>query len=94
MDLITSEDGTHLHTATVHDVDRLPTEFIGLPNGHSGSHQFLVDDFLTAITNGTTPPNNIWDAARYAIPGVIAHESAVAGGELMEIPDLGDGPSS
>ena len=88
---VTSADGTHMHAAKIHDLARLPKQFIGLPNGHNGSHQFLVDDFVTACEHGTTPPNNIWQAARYAIPGVIAHESCKRGGELLEGPDLGDG---
>ncbi len=92
MDLVTSEDGTHRGVSSVHPVDRLPKEFIGLPNGHSGSHQFLVDDFVRACAEGRTPPNNVWDAARYFVPGLIAHESAKKGGALMEIPDFGDAP--
>lgn len=90
MDRVTASDGTHLGVSRVHPVDRLPREFLGLPNGHSGSHQFLVDDFITACVLGKTPPNNVWMAARYAVPGVIAHESALCGGTLMEIPDYGD----
>ncbi len=27
-------DGTHLGVSTIHPVNRLPKEFIGLPNGH------------------------------------------------------------
>jgi len=88
---VTSADGTHQSVSAVHPVERLPREFIGLPNGHNGSHQFLVDDFVTACVNGTTPPNNVWQAARYFVPGVIAHESAQRGGELLEVPDWGTG---
>lgn len=90
---VTSADGTHCEASAVHPVSRLPKEFIGLPNGHCGSHQFLVHDFVTACVEGTTPPNNVWDAARYFLPGLIAHESAKRGGELMEVPDFGDCPS-
>ena len=35
----------------------------------------------------------IAEAARYMIPGLIAHESALKGGELLEIPDLSDPPT-
>jgi predicted dehydrogenase len=77
----------------VHPVERLPREFAGLGNGHEGSHQFLVLDFLEAIETGTPPPNNVWTAARYCVPGIVAHESARAGGELMEMPDFGDPPT-
>jgi len=93
MQLVTSQDGTHLGVSPIHPVERLPKEFIGLPNGHCGSHQFLVDDFVRACVEGTMPPNNVWQAARYAIPGIIAHESAARGGVLLEVPDLGDAPA-
>ena len=81
--------GMHLGVCGLHPVERLPAEFVGLPSGHSGSHQFLVDDFLRACVKGKTPPNNVWDAARYALPGIVAHESAVQGGVLLKVPDLG-----
>ncbi len=86
---VTSSDGTHHGVSDVHPVHLLPNEFAGLPNGHNGSHQFLVHDFVTACVTGQTPPNNVWDAARYLIPGLVAHESALQGGELMDVPDLG-----
>ncbi len=35
-------------TAPAHPVERLPDSFQGMPNGHQGSHQFLVDDFVRA----------------------------------------------
>ncbi|MYW49745.1 Gfo/Idh/MocA family oxidoreductase [Streptomyces sp. SID161] len=78
--------------APVHDRSRLPREFDGLPNGHEGSHHFLADDFVTAVTTRTQPPVNAWVAARYTLPGVIAHESARQGGVRLEIPDFGDAP--
>lgn len=91
---VTGADGTHLGTSQVHPVQRLPKEFIGLPNGHAGSHQFLVHDFVMACVRRVTPPNNVWQAARYVVPGLIAHQSALAGGTLMEVPDFGDPPEA
>jgi predicted dehydrogenase len=79
--------------SSVHPVQRLPRAFAGLPNGHLGSHQFLVDDFVQSCLSGRQPPNNAWMAARYCVPGLIAHESATRGGELLEVPDLGDPPA-
>jgi hypothetical protein len=78
----------------VHPVERLPKEFIGLPNGHRGSHQFLVHDFVTACVTGRHPPTDVWQAARYLVPGLIAHESAKRGGQLMDVPDFGDRPKA
>ena len=79
--------------ASVHDAGRLPVEFRGLPNGHEGSHHFLVDDFVTAINTGTLPPVNAWEAARYTLPGIVAHQSALRGGERLPVPDFGDAPA-
>jgi predicted dehydrogenase len=79
--------------ARVHDVARLPASFHGAHNGHEGSHQFLVDDFVRAVENGSLPTVNAWVAARFTLPGVVAHESALRGGERLPIADLGDPPA-
>jgi predicted dehydrogenase len=76
-------------TTPAHPTHRLPPEFVGMPNGHEGAHQFLVLDFIEAITSGKLPPNHVWAAARYCVPGIVAHESARRGGEQLPIPDFG-----
>jgi len=81
-------------TAKVHDRSRLPKEFSGMHNGHDGSHHFLADDFVRAVVDRTTPPVNAWVAARYTLPGIVAHQSALAGGEQLEVPDFGDAPGA
>lgn len=78
--------------APVHDPARLPEEFRGAPNGHEGSHHFLVDDFVTAVNNRSMPPVNAWVAARFTLPGIMAHESALNAGERLPIRDFGDAP--
>jgi predicted dehydrogenase len=78
--------------APVHDRGRLPDEFLGAPTGHEGSHQFLVDDFVTAVNDGTLPPVNAWVAARFTLPGIVAHASARQNGERLPIRDFGDAP--
>ena len=78
--------------APVHDPSRLPDQFRGAPNGHEGSHHFLVDDFVTAVNNRSIPPVNAWVAARFTLPGIVAHESALNGGERLPIRDFGDAP--
>ena len=78
----------------VHDPSRLPDALRAMPSGHEGSHQFLVDDFAVAVENGTLPPVNAWEAARYTLPGIIAHQSALRGGERLPIPDMGDATRS
>jgi predicted dehydrogenase len=79
--------------AAVHDTSRLPPSYAGLPSGHEGSHHFLADDFVRAVSDGTLPPVNAWVAARFTLPGIVAHESARRGGERLAIEDLGDPPA-
>ena len=64
---------------------QLPVEFAGVPNGHDGTHVFLVNDFVRSVKSHRLPPNHVWLAARYNAPGIVAHESW-RGGELMKIP--------
>lgn len=78
--------------APAHHQARLPKEFQGMPNGHEGAHHFLVDDFARAVADGMQPMVNAWQAARYTLPGVIAHQSMNQAGERLEIRDLGDCP--
>jgi predicted dehydrogenase len=78
--------------APVHDTRRLPASFVGAPNGHEGSHQFLADDFVRAVIDHTLPPVNAWTSARFTVPGIVAHESARRGGERLPVPDLGEPP--
>ncbi|MEZ0110787.1 putative dehydrogenase [Catenulispora sp. EB89] len=79
-------------SAPVHDRTRLPREFANVVNGHEGSHHFLADDFVVAVTTGAPPAVNAWEAARYTLPGIVAHESALQGGARLVIPDFGDAP--
>ena len=67
----------------------LPVEFAGVPNGHDGTHVFLVNDFVRCVVGHKLPQNNIWLAARYNAPGIVAHESAKRDGERLAIPDFG-----
>ncbi|HUG10304.1 MAG TPA: Gfo/Idh/MocA family oxidoreductase [Opitutaceae bacterium] len=83
----------HLGASEEHAVERLPEAFVGLPNGHAGSHQFLVQDFLEAVAREMLPPNHVWQAARYNAPGIVAHESSKKEGERLPIPDFGRPPA-
>ena len=87
-------DGTgFFDTVPIQPVDRLPEEFKGLENGHNGTHHFLIDDFCRAVETGKLSPTNIWQVARYNIPGLLAHQSALQGGVAIDVPDLGDPPA-
>ena len=71
------------------EAERLPESYRGLPNGHMASHQFLIDDFCTAVTEGRLPRVHAWLAARFTIPGLMAHKSALSEGKPLEVPDCG-----
>jgi len=78
--------------APIQPVDRLPESYKGLENGHNGTHHFLIDDFCRAVETGKLSPTNIWQVARWNIPGLIAHQSALQGGMTIDVPDLGNPP--
>ncbi len=82
----------YLGVAKIHPTERLPEAYRGKRNAHFGSHQFLMDDFIKGCVRGKIPPNNVWEAARYNIPGLIAHESCMKEGERLSIPDFGEAP--
>ena len=78
--------------APIQIVNRLPREFEGWQTGHAGTHTFMVDDFCQAYMTGKLSPTNAWQAARYNIPGLTAHQSAMQGGVTLDVPDCGDPP--
>ena len=60
--------------------------------GHGGSHAYLVHEFVDAIAHERTPAINVWQAVRYMAAGVMAHQSALRDGEILDVPDWGDPP--
>ena len=54
--------------------------------GHGGAHVFLTHEFVDALINERCPAVDIYEALAYTIPGIIAHKSALKGGEQMRIP--------
>lgn len=57
-------------------------------SGHEGSHCFLTHEFIDALVHERKPTVDIYEALAYTVPGIIAHESALRGGELMQIPQF------
>ena len=60
--------------------------------GHEGSHAYLANEFVQAVAANRPPAINAWTAVRYMAAGVMAHKSALKDGEVLEVPDWGDGP--
>lgn len=57
-------------------------------SGHDGSHTFITHEFIDAIVKNRQPEVNIYEALAYTAPGIVAHESALKGGEHMKIPNF------
>lgn len=54
--------------------------------GHGTSEYYLIRDFLDAIETGTRPPIDVMRSMDFTVPGIIAHESAVADGNWRDVP--------
>ncbi len=60
-----------------------------VPQGHGGSHPYLANEFVTAVSEHRLPAIDIWKAASYMAMGVAAHQSAQRDGELVKVVDFG-----
>jgi predicted dehydrogenase len=69
------------------ETDLLP-EPLRHNSGHHGSHTFITHEFVDACINEREPTVNIHEALAYTVPGIVAHESALKGGEQLTIPQF------
>jgi len=59
----------------------------GVPaGGHGGSHGYLTDEFITSILQDREPLVNVYAALAMTVPGIVAHQSALKGGETLKVP--------
>jgi predicted dehydrogenase len=58
-------------------------------SGHEGSHTFLTHEFISALIQERRPAVDVYEAVAYTAPGIVAHQSALRGGEQLDIPDFG-----
>jgi predicted dehydrogenase len=58
------------------------------PGGHGGSHGHLMNEFVTAILEDRKPLVNIAWALNMTVAGIVSHQSALKGGELLKIPQF------
>jgi predicted dehydrogenase len=71
-------DGTHAHL--VADPGSL--------EGHGGSHPHLVHEFVSAMLEDRDPFPNAVQSANITCSGILAHQSAMTGGERIRLPDF------
>ena len=55
-------------------------------SGHGGSHPHLVHEFAMALMEKRQPFPNVRQSANWTCTGILAHESALAGGALKHLP--------
>ena len=71
-------DGTHSHL--IADPGSL--------EGHGGSHPHLAHEFISALVEDRDPFPNALQSANYTCVGILAHESAMNGGERIPLPEF------
>jgi predicted dehydrogenase len=55
---------------------------------HSGSHPHLVHEFVSGILSDRRPVVDAKTAAAWTAPGICAHQSALNGGQPVDVPDF------
>ncbi len=56
--------------------------------GHGGSHPHLVHEFVDALMSKRSPYPNAKQSANITCVGILAHESAQKGGEIIRLPEF------
>jgi len=69
------------------DTDLLP-QGLRHNSGHDGSHTFITHEFIDAVLGERKPLVDIYEAIAYTAPGIVAHDSALQGGDWLAIPDF------
>jgi predicted dehydrogenase len=54
--------------------------------GHGGSHGPLMNEFITAILADRRPLVDVYESLAMTVPGILAHRSALKGGETLKVP--------
>lgn len=74
--------------AKLPNIERPPLPPTVAPGGHNGSHGHLTEEFIRAILEDRQPLVDIIMALNMTVAGIISHESALKGGELLKIPQF------
>jgi predicted dehydrogenase len=56
--------------------------------GHGGSHPHLAHEFVTALVEDREPYPSAVQSANWTCVGICAHQSALAGGEIVHLPEF------
>lgn len=56
--------------------------------GHGGSHPHLAHEFVASLVENRDPFPNAVQSANWTCVGILAHESALKGGEIIRLPEF------
>jgi predicted dehydrogenase len=54
--------------------------------GHGGSHPHMVHEFVSSIVEGRASFPDVYQSVNWTCAGICAHESAMCGGEVRQLP--------
>jgi predicted dehydrogenase len=78
----------HFTYAGVYDAEENQHLSFKQGSGHGGSHPHMVHEFLGAVYEERQPYPNVIQSANIVCAGILAHESAMKGGELIKLPEF------
>lgn len=78
----------HFTTAGVYDSEENQHLSFIQGSGHGGSHPHLVNEFINALIENRSPYPDARESANITCVGILAHESAMKGGEIIQLPDF------
>ncbi len=78
----------HFTSAGVYDSEENQHLSFIQGSGHGGSHPHLVNEFINALLENRNPYPDARESANITCVGILAHESAMKGGEIIHLPDF------
>ncbi len=57
-------------------------------SGHGGSAIFISAEFINALVEDREPEIDIYESLAMTVPGIVAHQSSLKGGETMKVPSF------
>jgi predicted dehydrogenase len=74
-------------TKGVYDMDENQHLSFIQGSGHGGSHPHMAHEFLMAVLEDRDPFPNVFQSANWTSVGILAHESAMQGGKIIQLPN-------
>ena len=75
-------------TKGVYDIEEHQHLSFAQGGGHGGSHPHLANEFIMSLVENRDPFPNAAQSANWTSVGILAHESALDGGQIIRVPDF------